>query len=100
VKGKMSALEAFLLGMYLVGMRWVCKCHGTEDAYAVASEKEPIKRSWGCGWYYGSNGSWFYDLEGDPNEPILFDELSSHDGLIEILPWLTAHGITPPEVEE
>lgn len=96
----LTPLEAAILGMWLMGMRWVCRCEGGQGHYAIACDKNPPKCEWNNGWDYSANDAWFWDLEDDPSEKYILSELAGTEGIIGLHFWLTAHGITPPEVGE
>ena len=98
---QLGQLEAAMLGLWLLGMRWVA---ASEDGDTVSAFTDKPDLIHGVEGYWWAGGGHWIDLceEGMTiSTPSIVRDLADicpDPAALEILPWLTAHGITPPEV--
>jgi hypothetical protein len=97
----LTALEGAMLGLWLMGMRYMAASENGDTVSAFTDKPDLVHGAEG---YWWADGGHWIDLceEGMTiSTPSVVSDLAGlcpDPVALEILPWLAAHGITPPEV--
>jgi hypothetical protein len=95
----MTDLQKAMLGLWLMGMRWVAVDSEAFQVSAFTEKPERIAESNGYWWADGDR--WIeFDLM-DPNRLDVADDIAKACAgpvAVELLPWLLAQGIDPEKI--